>query len=115
MTPILPTIRRMTFQEVFEPGLKPGELIFEHNSNSYCLNAGLSDTIHIFTKSIYLYVLTINKPLGYIGLDLYFPSEEDPINSIFLHSDYQITDALGPKWMKLTPGTIASRLIDHLN
>lgn len=86
----------------------------EYRGNTYQLNSGTSDTIHVFTRSICLYVLTINSPLGYIGLDAYYPSEEDPINTIFLHSDYQIKDTLGSKWKKLSPVTIATRLYDYL-
>ena len=89
-------------------------LMMEHNNRNYYLNAGLSDTIHIFTKSICIYVLTINRPLGYIGLDAYYPTEEDPVLTIFLHSDYQITDALGTRWQQMSPRTIATRLTEFI-
>lgn len=89
-------------------------LILEHNNRSYYLNAGMRDTIHIFTKSICIYVLTINRPLGYIGLDAYYPTEEDPVMTIFLHSDYQLVDVLGSKWKQMSPSTIACKLTDYL-
>jgi hypothetical protein len=89
-------------------------LILEHQGKPFNLNAGTRDSIHIFSKSTFLYVLTINRLLGYIGLDAYYPAEEDPINTIFLHSDYQISDALGSKWKLMTPRTIANRLTDFL-
>jgi hypothetical protein len=89
-------------------------LVLEHNNRNYYLNAGTRDTVHIFTKSICIYVLTINIPLGYIGLDAYYPTEEDPVLTIFLHSDYQITDALGTRWQQMTPKTIATRLTEFL-
>jgi hypothetical protein len=104
----------MTFQEADSAGLQSKGLILEHKGKTYNLNAGTSDTVHVFASSIFLYVLTINRPLGYIGLDAYYPSEGDPINTIFLHSDYQITDALGLKWMQMSPKTIASRLNNYL-
>jgi hypothetical protein len=112
MTPVYPVNKPITY-EVAANGNHRG-LILEHNTRRYYLNAGLRDTIHIFTKSICIYVLTINRPLGYIGLDAYFPSEEDPINTVFLHSDYQITDALGTRWQQMNPSTIATKLSDYL-
>lgn len=114
MSPIVPTIRKMTFQEAKSAGLYSRGMILEHRGNTFNLNAGTSDTVHIFASSIILYVLTINRPLGYIGLDAYYPSEEDPVNTVFLHSDYQLTDALGSKWTQMSPKTIACKLTDYL-
>ncbi|NVN90948.1 MAG: hypothetical protein HXX11_10130 [Desulfuromonadales bacterium] len=114
MTPILPSIRRMTFQEASEAGLHSGGLILEHRGNSYHLNAGLSDSVHVFTSSIAIYVLTTNRGHGYIGLDAYLPNEPDPINTVFLHSDYQFTETLGSKWKYMSPRTIATKLINYL-
>jgi len=114
MTPILPSIRRMTFQEAFEAGLHSRGLILEHRGNSYHLTAGLSDTVHVFSSSIAIYVLTTNRGLGYLGLDAYLPSEQDPINTIFLHSDYMFTDYLGSSWKIMSPRTIATKLINYL-
>ena len=89
-------------------------LILEHDNQTYHLKAGLRDTIHIFTESICIYVLIINRPLGYLGLDVYYPNEPDPIHTIFLHSDYQITDCLGIRWKQMSPLTLATRLSDYL-
>jgi hypothetical protein len=114
MTAITPAIRRMSFEEAYQAGLQNRGLILEHQGKSYQLHAGLSDKIHVFEQSIYLYVLTINNALGYIGLDAYLPNEQDPINTIFLHSEYQFTDYLGIKWRQLSPATIAKRLSNYL-
>jgi hypothetical protein len=114
MTPIMPTIRSMTFQEADSAGLHSRGLILEYQGKTFNLNAGTRDTVHVFTSSIFLYVLTINRPLGYIGLDAYYPSEQDPINTVFLHSDYQFTETLGSKWKLMTPRTIATKLTNYL-
>lgn len=114
MTPISPKVRMMTIEEVRQAGFHSRGLVLEHQGNPYKLNAGFSDQIHVFTKSIGLYVLTINKALGYIGLDAYMPAEPDPINTIFLHSEYQFTETLGLKWKMLSPSTITQRLINYL-
>jgi hypothetical protein len=114
MTPIIPTVRSMTFQEANSAGLLSRGMILEHQGKTFNLNAGKSDTVHVFTSSIILYVLTINRPLGYIGLDAYYPSEEDPINTVFLHSDYQFTETLGSKWKHMSARTIAIKLTNYL-
>jgi len=114
MTAISPTIRRMSLEEACQAGLQNRGLVLEHQGKSYQLHAGLSDKIHVFEQSIYIYVLTINMPLGYIGFDAYLKNEQHPINTIFLHSEYQFTDYLGLKWKQLSPATIAKRLSNYL-
>jgi hypothetical protein len=104
----------MTFDEADQAGLFSRGLILEYEKRNYKLNAGTSDKIHVFTRSIYLFVLTINRFLGYIGLDAYVPLEEEPINTIFLHSDYQIKELLGKHWKQMTPETLATRLTEYL-
>ncbi|MBJ6750969.1 hypothetical protein [Geomonas anaerohicana] len=113
MTAIRPTIRRMTFNEASEAGLHSRGLILEHQGKSYRLNAGTSDTITVFTRSVVLYVLTINRGLGYIGLDAYMPNEPDPVNTVFLHSEHDATEILGA-WRQLSAKTIALKLTDYL-
>jgi len=114
MTAIKPIIRRMTFEEADQAGLYERGFILEHQCHSYQLNAGTSDIIHPFTRSVVLFVLTINRGLGYIGLDAYMPMEPEPINTIFLHSEQAIVGALGPKWTSMKPVSIATKLIDYL-
>lgn len=114
MTPVHAAIKPMTYMDASNRNLHNRGLILEHNNRSYYLNAGTTDTIHIFTKSIFIYVLIINRPLGYIGLDAYYPTEEDPVMTIFLHSDYQLVDVLGSKWKQMSPSTIACKLTDYL-
>jgi len=114
MTKIVPLIRRMTFEESQLRGLHSRGLILEHQSQSYFLNAGTRDTIHVFTRSIGLYVLTINIQLGYMGLDAYMPQEPDPINTIFFHSEQDIAEVLGSKWKYMSLRTITTRLMDYL-
>lgn len=114
MKEVAPIVKMMTYQEADQKGLLNRGLVLEHGDKIYFLNAGLKDRIHVFCRSIYVFVLTINMPLGYIGLDAYMSNEEDPINTIFLHSDYQITDYLGRKWKHMSAVTMAHRLADYL-
>lgn len=114
MKEITPVIRRMKFDEAYQLGLHSRGLILEHQGRNYHLNAVLSDKVYVFTRSICIFILTVNRLLGYIGLDVYMSNEPDPINTIFLHSDYQITESLGRRWEQLSPRTIAERLVEYL-
>jgi hypothetical protein len=73
MTPVQAAIKPMPYEVAINRNLQSRGLILEHNNRNYYLNAGTRDTIHIFTKSICIYVLTINRPLGYIGFGLLLP------------------------------------------
>ena len=57
MTAINPNIRLMTWEETFNEKLHNRGLILEHQGKSFNLNAGTRETIHVFTRSIYLFVL----------------------------------------------------------
>jgi hypothetical protein len=88
--------------------------MLDHQGMTYVLNAGTSDRIYVFRESVCLYVLTVNRSLGYVGLDAYMPEEPEPINSVFLHIEQHIADVLGPEWEDLSPRTMALRLTDYL-
>lgn len=115
MNQITPVIRLLTQQESQNSGLHISSLVLEHNGNCYHLHGGTRDTIHVFTQGVCIFVLTINKTLGYIGFNAYMTPEPDPINSIFLQSTRDIKDTLGHKWETMTPKSIVSRLIDYLS
>lgn len=114
MTAIRPTIRRMTFDEASKAGLHSRGLMLEHQGKSYRLSAGTSDTITVFSRSVVIYVMTVNSGLGYIGLDAYVPNEPDPINTIFLHTEQGMKDVLGDNWGQLSAKTIALKLTNCL-
>lgn len=76
MKRIDPCIRQMTYQEADKARLYSRGLLLEYEGRRYRLNAGTSDQINVFTRSIYLFVLIINCQLDYIGLDAYAPMED---------------------------------------
>ena len=114
MQAITPSIRLFSYQESLETGLQIRTLILEHKGNNYHLHGGTRDTIHVFTESIGIYVLTVNKALGYMGLNAYMTPEPDPINSMFMHNNHEISEYLGNKWEMMKPETTVKRLIDYL-
>jgi hypothetical protein len=114
MIQISPSIKLFTYQGNIDSGLQIISLVFSHNCNNYHLQGKTTDTIFIFTEGLGIYVLTINKANGYIGLNCYMAPESDPINSVFLHTPLQIKEVLGQKWESSAPATIVRRLRDYL-
>lgn len=112
MTPIKPIIKLLTSYET--QGAFINCLIVEHRGNNYHLQGSTRDNIYVFTESIGLYVLTINKALSYVSLNAYMAPEPDAINSVYLHTTQDIVESLGAKWELLEPLSIVRRLIECL-
>ena len=114
MTAIKPAIKLFTSQEDETKGIHINSLILEYNGNNYHLPGGTNDTIHVFTQSIAIYVLSINKGNGTMGLNAFMAPESDPINTVYMHTPQDIKDILGPKWELLSPKVITTKLINYL-
>jgi hypothetical protein len=114
MIQISPSIKLFTYKGNIDSGLQIISIVFSHNCNNYHLQGRTTDTIYIFTESIGIYVLTINKAAGYIGLNSYMQPESDPINSIILHNPQEVREVLGNKWESASPETIVRKLINYL-
>jgi len=110
VTAIKPTIK--LFDDT--TGIHINSLILEHNGNNYQFPGGTNDTIHVFTESIALYVLTVNKSHGTMCLNAFMQPESDPINSVYLHTLKDIKETLGDKWEQLSPKAITLKLINYL-
>lgn len=114
MIQISPTISVFTYQGAIDSGLQIASLVFNHNCHRYHFQGRTTDTIYIFTESIGIYVLTINKAAGYIGLNSYMQPEPDAINCIVLHNCQEIKETLGVKWEGMRPIAIVQKLISCL-
>lgn len=114
MTAIIPTIKLFTIKNDNNTGIQINSLILEYNHDNYHLQGGTNDTIHVFTESIALYVLSINST-GTMGLNAYMTPEPDPINSVYLHNNKEIREYLGNKWQSMRPISIVQKLINYLN
>jgi hypothetical protein len=88
--------------------------MFGHNGNNYHFQGRTSDTIYIFTEALGIYVLTINKAIGYITLNSFMQPECDPVNSMYLSSNLEIHEKLGSKWETHSPKAIVQQLISCL-
>lgn len=114
MIQISPSISVFTYQGAIDSGLQIASLVFGYNCHNYHFQGRTTDTIYIFTESIGIYVLTINKAAGYIGLNSYMQPEPDPINCIILHNCQEIKEMLGAKWQSMKPVAIVQKLISCL-
>lgn len=113
MIQISPSIRLFTYQGNIDSGLQLMSLVFSHNCNNYHLQGKTTDSIYIYTEGLGIYVLTVNKALGHIGLNSYMAPEPDAINSMYLYS-IEIREYLGSKWEDMKPISIVQKLINHL-
>ena len=109
MTPITPELKLHTQQD--KDGIHINSLIMRHKGNNYHLYAGTKDTIYIFAESIALYVLTVSRECGTIGLNAYMSPEPFPLNTFYLHTVKQIVSILGPKWELLPALEIIQKLM----
>lgn len=107
-----PTIKLHTNPQ--DQGTHLNTLILDYKGNYFNLHGGTGDTIYVFTAGVAIYVLTINKALGYMGLNSFMAPEPDPINSLFLHNTKEIRECLGAKWESLKAETIVKKLIQYL-
>lgn len=110
MTQIFPPIRSMTDEESQHYGLVNRGLMLNHDTATYKLTAGTTDTIYIFKSSVVIYVLTINHHLDYVGLDAFIGSEDEAIESVFLQGS-ALQECIGTNWHFLPLTTLATKLI----
>lgn len=114
MNAITPAIKLFTSKDNTNTGIQINCLVLEHNHDNYHLQGGTRDTIHVFSESIALYVLSINRSTGTMGLNAYMVPESDPINSVYLHNNQEIREYLGNKWESMEPVSIVQKLINYL-
>ena len=113
MTEIKPSLKLFTSSE-YNSGIRINSIFVEHNGNNYHFHGATDDTIHLFTESIAIYILSINKGKGTMGLQAFMQPESDPINVLHLHSPQDIKGILGAKWELLSPQAITLKLINCL-
>jgi len=114
MTTIKPEVKLFTNQDADSTSIQINSLNLVYKGNHYHLPGGTGDTIHVFTQSIAIYVLTINEGQGRMALNAFMVPESDPINHVYLHTPQDIKDILGAKWEQLSPKVITMKLLDYL-
>jgi hypothetical protein len=105
-----------------------GLIAFVHYRNATYrlpIGAGESDDVNVFRDGPLVYVVSVNRGLGYAGLQVFELTSYEPskynakhrqaseIGETFLQADYEIDDILGKRGVDLHPRTIAKRLADY--
>ncbi|MBN2059918.1 MAG: hypothetical protein JW882_05815 [Deltaproteobacteria bacterium] len=93
----------------FNPSL---EITFRDQTGSHThkISAGYGDEIHVYREDRETFVLSQNRRLGYIGLEVLKGDEK--VGEIFLQ-DHQVKEILGKD--DLAPFTIIRRLGEYIN
>ena len=83
----------------------------------HVLPCGDSDSVYLYSMDETVYCVSINTALDYCGVQAYEAEDQEPPmeGSLFLQSSEQIDEVVGRDALnRLTPRTIANRLINHL-
>ena len=112
MTAITPTIKLFTSKD--HDSIIINNLILDYKGNHYEFPGGTDDTIHVFTESIAIYILTINRNNGTMGLSAFMSPQADSINGIYLHTPGHIRERLGDKWDQMPAREVVETLINYL-
>ena len=113
MNQILPTISLHVLPK--NEGTYINAIVFNHAGNNYHLEGRTTDTIHVFTEALGIYVLTINQVHGHVGLTCFMVPESDPINMVHLHNLMEIMEILGKGWQSLKPIVLVQKLIAYMS
>jgi len=108
----------MISKENFNDMLKAGrfnpclEMTFRDHTGSHThkINAGYSDEIHVYREHSETFVLSQNRRLGYIGLEVF--NGDEKAGDIFFE-DHQVQEILGRD--DLSPFTIIRKLGEYIN
>ena len=85
------------------------EIIFRDRRglHTHKLGAGTGDVLHVYREAGQTFVLSLNRPLGYVGLEVFDGSHM--VGDIFLQGG-QVIEVLGRD--DLAPFTIIRRLVE---
>jgi hypothetical protein len=78
----------------------------------YHLQSGYDDSITVFSDSTYFFVLSENRRLPYVGLDVFEMGDPVSTESCFLQ-EHQCEQALGPGWEDLGPAEMVEKLLPY--
>lgn len=126
-----PRLTRVNFQQETAPDdhpqvqagqyyNNPQMITFRLRGREYntVIGAGSNDDTSLWRLQgdAYVYLLSYNTGMGYVGLTEYWLSDEDVLehNEVFLDNDQGIQDALGPSGLELPETLMVRRLMDRL-
>lgn len=109
-----------------------GSLLVTYHQGKRCvapLGCGDSDDVYAYKEGNEIYVISINRPLDYLGMEVFSlenmeKSKFDPSQktfemnaveqgNLFFQDTSHLHEILGPQTLDLHPRNIAKRLSDH--
>ncbi|MBI9086080.1 MAG: hypothetical protein JEZ11_20950 [Desulfobacterales bacterium] len=87
------------------------EITFQdrNGKHTHKLSSGTGDVIHVYREAGETFVLSVNDPLGYVGLEVF--DGRYRVTEVFLQGD-QVKEVLGRD--DLAPFTIIRRLLNRI-
>ena len=108
------SIRTMTLEEQLHYKLQNPVLMLDYQNKSYVLSAGTRDKVDVFVNRVGLYVMTWNAGMRCLGLEEYHLGHDEPVNSVFLWREQELSEVLGSQWRNMQPETKVLRMMKYL-
>lgn len=109
-------VQKETYEEQSDAGrYNPGlVLLFRDKAGKHRMHisAGGRDIIDVYRHGEETYVLTKNRGLGYVGLEIF--RGDEGAGDIFLQSEDEIHDILGHRGLDLADHNIIRRLSEYI-
>jgi hypothetical protein len=77
------------------------------------ISAGGNDDVYVYREGTETYVLSMNRSLGYVGLQVWNENGEGFEDIIFLQYDYEVDEILGRNGIDKSPTWIARVLSNY--
>jgi hypothetical protein len=104
----------MTLGEQLYYKLQNPGLMLDYQNKSYVLSARTRDKVDVFVNGAGLYVLSLNVGMRYLGLEEYHINHDEPISSVFLWKEQELSEVLGSQWRNMLPETKVLRMMEYL-
>jgi hypothetical protein len=91
----------------------PG-LVLVYKGHRYPIDSGQRDRIDVFEEEGLLYILSSNRRVGYVGLQVLDPKDGKEVAQIFLQNSQDLEEILGEDWNDLGPEEILKLLLPYI-
>jgi hypothetical protein len=106
-------IDRETWEEAREAGHSNPGLVLIYGGRRYPIDSGQSDDIDVFEEGNLLYILSVNRSIGYAGLQVLDPESGKDVANVFLQNKRDIEEVLGKEWEGLSPEEMLKALMPY--
>jgi len=111
MKQIFPEIIFENFAEQHKAGRYNPGLVIKLDNKVYPISAGYSDSLYFWKTKNHLYVLSVNIPLNYVGLEILDRKQKVKLVNIFIQREEDIENIFPKGLNDYEPDTIKSILL----